>query len=108
MAEQAIDAMDFPKSCRFPNCEHSAIKADMEVHELVCEHSLKECWWCNQTVPFDFHEDHMSRCHLNFQLRYTEVLQAFLGLTDEQVARLEEATRMNRPIPIRHAPESPN
>ena len=64
MAEQAIDALDFPIDCRFPNCEHTATKADMEAHEQVCEYGLKECWLCNQRVAIDTHEQHERHCAL--------------------------------------------
>lgn len=72
MTEQAIDALDFPIDCRFPNCKHSAIRADMEAHELVCEYGLKECWWCNQRVAIDTHEGHERHCAREELIRLQE------------------------------------
>ena len=74
MAEQTINAFDFPIDCRFPDCQHSTIKADMEAHEQVCEYSLKECWLCHERVAFDVHDEHERSCAHDELIRLQETV----------------------------------
>ena len=68
VAEQAIEAMDFTFECRYPNCEFSANKTNLEAHERECENRHVVCRWCSWRVEFDTNEDHELSCGLRSSL----------------------------------------
>ena len=73
VAEQAIEAMDFTFECRYPNCEFSANKTNLEAHERECENRHVVCRWCSWRVEFDTNEDHELSCGLRSSLLTTQV-----------------------------------